>query len=221
MTVLGEVHQLADGAVTPNTPDSGVHLYTANGLPAFVSGSGQTMTVPGAQVSFFPANTVTAASLTNLAQGTYTGGDAVTGAIYETEVWGSGTQGSTQQTLQFAVVWGGTTMSSVTLGALYMSIGLTFRWRAAARVICRSTGAGATWTSLLTGELSANTNTLLTSGSSSANATNGFIHCESLADGTTTMDSTVNQTLGVSAAWGSTTGAPTLTSQVALFKRIC
>ena len=215
---LGEVHILdGSGGVTPNAVAGAAAMYTAtDGQPSYVTPSGLTMSNVGAQQGFFPVNTVTAASLQNLAQGTIPGGDAGIGSIYETEVWGSGIQGSTAQTLQFAVVLGGTTMTNLQLGTAFFTVSTIFRWHVTVRAICQTTGATGTWSSLLFGEISASGVNLLPT--ASGQATGAFTTCEST--GTTTQDTTVSNTLGLSAAWGATTGGPTLTSQVAVFKRI-
>lgn len=164
-----------------------------------------------------PGLTVTQATLNPLASATYTGGDAAIGSVYELEAWGNGVWGSTAQALELAVVLGGNTMSNITLGANFMATSAAFRWRATVRVVCLSPGTGGTWQSTVFGECSVYGTSLLTSGGSAVNATNSFISCES--SGSTTLDTTVNQTLSLSAAWGSTTGAPTLTSRHALFRQ--
>jgi hypothetical protein len=118
------------------------------------------------------------------------------------------------------VVFGGNNMpGTVTLGGSYMLLSTAFRLRVVGRVICHTTGAGGTWTSLMYGECSISGTSLLSSGASSANATSGFVACEST--GTTNVDTTADQVLGVSAAWGSATANGTVTSRVAIAKRIC
>lgn len=218
ITTLQEMHALITNGLVPATTAGQAQLYgESSGLPGYVTSAGLRMNVPGAQYVFFPNNTVTAISLTNLASGTYIGGDAGIGSMYEVEAWGNGTQGSTKQSLQLAVVFGGTTMASVTLGTVaFSAVSQAFRWRVAARVICHTTGASGTWTSYINAvhtDFGAASNTA----PGNSNVGLGF-SCEST--GTTTKDTTATQTLSVQAAWGSATGAPTLTSQVAVFKRL-
>ena len=218
---MGEVHALdGTGGVVPNAQPGQAQLYTAtDGQPAYVTPAGLAMGSMGAQQAWFPGNTVTAASLANLSFWTIPANDAAVGAVYEIEVQGNGTQGSTAQTLEFAVMLGGNTLSNLTLGANFMAASSTFRWHMVARAITLTTGAGGTWQSLLCGEVSVAGTSLLSSGASSANATSGVVSCEAAA--TTAVDTTADQTLGLSAAWGSTTGAPALVSRVAIAKRIC
>ena len=220
VSLLEEQHTVTDGGVVPNTPAAGAFaLYSSGGQPNWVDPAGQLFGVPGAQNAFYPGHTVTAASLNNLAAYTIPAGAATANAVYEVEVWGNGTWGSTGQTLQLAVLLGGNTMSSVTLGTQFMATSAAFRFRVAVRAVCQTTGAGGTWSSMISGEVSVFGANLLAAGGASANASNGFCSCEST--GTTTVDTTVNEDLGLSAAWGSTTGSPTLTSRVAIAKRIC
>lgn len=191
-----------------------------NSIPAgpYFNGPMGQQRMPSTAPATFPGNTVTQAALTTLASATYPANDATVGAVYELEVNGNGVWGSTQQSLQLAVVFAGNTMSTITLGANYMAAGLNFRWKARCRIICTNTGAGGTWKSEIEGHCSVTGTSLLTSGASSNNPTNSFFSCES--SGSTAVDTTANQTLALQAAWNSTTGAPTLTSRVAMFKRI-
>jgi len=216
---LLEAHTFADGP-TPNTPDSsGVTAWSGSGNLALMNSSGLQGNVPQAQTAFFPNNTVVnGTSLTNLAQGTYKGNDADVGATYETEVWGNGVQGSTAQTLQFGVVLGGTTLANLTFGTTAFgspAASVIFRWWGIARVTCVTTGGSGTWRSLVLAKVNAFTGNLAPGNSNQASGTS----TESTS--TTVKDTTVDQTVSLSAVWGSTTGAPTLTSQVAFFKRVC
>lgn len=201
----------------PGAQAGGVMLYGASGQPAYVNPAGQQMNVTGAQLATFPNTTVTAATLTNLASATVLANDAEIGAVFELEVNGNGTWAATTgQTLQLAVALGGTAMSSLTLGATYLAAGTNFRFKVRVRVFCHTTGATGTWSSEVEGELSAFGNNLV--GGAGSQNTAGFISCEST--GTTTKDTTVNETLALQAAWGATTGAPTLTSRTAIYKRV-
>lgn len=219
---LEEVHYFLVNTAPqpPNTLSDRIQLYAASsGVPAYLDASGLQMGMQGAQPATFPVIAVTAASLTNIATATVPANDANVGAVYELEVNGSGTQAATTAvTLQFAVALGGNVMSTATLGANFMAAGTSFRWKCRARVICHTTGNTGTWSSEVEGIVSVSGTTLLTSGASSANATNSFINCEIASF--TTVDTTASQTLALQCAWGSVTGSPTLTSRVAIFKRI-
>ena len=154
-------------------------------------------------------NTVTPTGLSNLAAATYQANDAQTGSIYAVEAWGYGTWGaaSSSGTLEFAVAWGGSTASNLTLGGTYMASSTAFRWHVTAQVMCESPGSGATWQSSIFGYCSIFGSTLLTSGASSPNATGGFCSGESTT--TYSVDSTSNQALALQAAWGSAGGSIT------------
>jgi hypothetical protein len=207
---LNEVLQLSNGP-TPNTPASGTaDLFASNGQIGYINASGLQMGLSGAQAATFPGTTVTQATLNTLASATYPGNDADAGAVYELEVNGNGTQGSTAQSLQVATVFGGNTMATFTWGSGFVPASQAFRWKVTIRVFCHTTGSGGTWSSEITG----------VADQFGTNITNSVaaVSCES--SGTTAVSTTSNQTLALQAAWGSTTGAPTLTSRVALFKRI-
>lgn len=223
MDRLGEVHALdGSGGIVPNAQPAQVQMYASGGQPNFVNPSGLNMNVPGIQQAFTPSNTVTAASLTNLAQGTIPAADAETDSVYELEVWGNGQQGTigNRQTLQLAVVLGGSTMASITFGSVALpDTAAAFRFRAVGRVICLVPGAAATWQSSILATVSQFSVNLTENAAAGSNNTITGFSCEST--GTTVKDSTASNNMGVSAAWGATTGAPTLTSQVALFKRHC
>jgi hypothetical protein len=218
MDALLESHTISDGP-TPNAPSSsGVTVWSSTGNLAIMNVSGMQGNVACAQTAFTPSNTVTAASLTNLAGGTYKGTDADVGAIYETQVWGNG-QGASignRQTLQFATILGGTTMANFTFGTTALpDTSAIFRFLAIARVICLTTGPTGTWQSSIFVQLN-QFNANLAVGNQ--NTLTGF-SCESTT--TTVKDTTADMNVGVSCAWGATTGAPTITSQVAYFGRVC
>lgn len=226
---MNEAHSLGTTTTdVPNTDPSAATLYgESTGVPAYVTDSGLQMNIPGAQYAFFPSHTVTGTGLTNMAQGTYTGGDAGVGSMYELEVWGNGVwDGTTRQTLQFQVVWGGTnTPAVVNLGTTWFSVSanMIFRWRATVRVICLTTGSSGTWQSFLDGVVStfsaAGSPTNMLPGSGTTQDTGPFFACES--GGTTTKDSTVSQSLGLSCQWGgAATNGQSITSQVAFFKKL-
>jgi hypothetical protein len=216
---LGEILSLLDGPIPNNPPSSGCQIFSANGQPNFLNFSSLQMSLQGAQPAIFPGTTVTAASLTDIAAFTIPAGDADVGAVYEVDVWGNGIQGTlgNRQTLQCGAAIGGTALQSVTFGTTaFENVGnQAFRFRIQARMICVTTGSLGTWTSYVKATVS-------DFGSNIAPGNNDFAEgfaCEST--GTTTKDTTVAQTASAQIAWGATTGAPSLTSRVAVFKRIC
>jgi hypothetical protein len=214
--LLSEIIKLYTQGI-PNNPSPGqVELYgdSASNLPGAVLPSGMNGTMAICKTVWQPLNTVTSASVTNLAAQQIPANDATNLAVYQIETWGDGTQGSTAQTLTFTVLLGGTQMRAVTLAAGSMGTGQAFRWRAKARVILESApGVSAAWQSYLKVNWSSTGNI----GPSNSNFAEGFT---SEANLTSTVDSTVNNNLGISANWGATTGSPTLTSRVAMMGRI-
>lgn len=217
---MGEVHALdGSGAVVPNAQPGQAQLYSANGQPSWIAPSGMQLGTVGAQQSFFPVNTVTSIlpSLGNLAAMTIPAGDAEGGAVYEIEVWGSGTQASgTRVAPEFAVVLGGTTMSTVQFGiTAWSAVSQSFRWVAVGRAINHTTGAGGTWSSYL---LVTTADSVTNTSPGNANFATAF-SCEIAS--TATVDTTADQTLSVSAGWTTNAGGPTMTSRVAINKRWC
>lgn len=217
--LLSEIIKLNLGVV-PNNPASGeVEIYgdSASGLAGQVLASGANGTIPFVHIVSQPLNTVTAASLTNLFTWTINANDAQVMAVYESQVWGNGTQASgSRQTLQFAAVLGGNTMSNVTFGTTaFEAVSQAFRFNVIARAICLTTGSTGTWTSYIDATV-ADFNGLAIAPGNNDFAT--AFSCE--LTGTTTVDTTTGNNFGVSAAWGATTGSPTLTSRIGIGGRI-
>lgn len=188
----------------------------SSGKPAMLPPAGVVMQIPGARLASFPNITVTAAALTTFTSATVNGGDAEVGSVYEIECNFNGVWGSTAQTLQFEVLFGGVAGVTLTLGNTWFAVSTAFRGKIRGRVICHTTGAAGTWSTEIEGELSANGVNLLPA--IGAQATGAFTVSESTT--TITVDSTVNELMSLQAAWGSVTGAPTMTSRVAVFKRV-
>jgi hypothetical protein len=213
--LMSEILKLNTQGV-PNNPSSGqVELYgdSASNLPGAVLASGMNGVIPVTKTVWQPLNTVTAATLQNLAAFTINAGDAQPLAVYEIEVWGDGKQGSTAQTLELSVVLGGTALQNVVLASGSMAANNSFRWYAKGRVICITNGSSAAWQSSVKANWSLFNGNI---GPGNNNFAEAF-SCE--ANTTTTVGSTAANTLGISAAWGATTGAPTLTSRIALGRR--
>lgn len=214
---LSEVLSLVPGPV-PGTPSSGTSIYAdPTGQPAWVDAAGLQMNASGAQLCTFPGTTVTAASLSNLATFTVPANDPEPGATYELEVFGNGTWGSTAQTLSLQCTYGSQTPAGggLNIGASTFNTSQNFRWHACCRVWCVTTGSGGTWQFSIHGEVSVDGVNLVPG--TTANNTGGFNCCTTTA---VTVSTIANQTLALQASWNSTTGAPTLTSQLAIPKRI-
>lgn len=220
--LLTEVHQQIDsGGNVPNTPTTANShiLYSNQGTPSWVNDNSLVLGAVGAQTAWFPGNTVTGTGLGDLAQITIPANDPIAFAIYEVEVWGYGTTGSANETIQFAVTCGGSTMASVTLGASWFNgaFSQAFRFHVTTRAICHTTGSSGTFSSQIFGECTAFGNNLL--GGNGSQMTGAF--CSNESTGTTTVNTTTGIAFGLNGAWGGTTGSPTMTSSVALAKRWC
>jgi hypothetical protein len=174
-------------------------------------------TYPQVRNVWAPGNTATAAGLTNIAAYTIQPGDTAVLSIHEVEIWGNGQQGSVgnRQTLEFAVKLGGTTASTVTFGTTSLpDTSAVFRYRVKVRCICQSTGSSGTFTSFVEAVVN-QFNANIAIGNNNEN-----IATSSESSSTFTQDTTSPFDLGCSVAWGATTGAPTLTSQVARATRL-
>lgn len=218
VALLNEILQLTDQGQVPNTPAANTFaLFSQLGQPQYVNDDGLQMGLVGAQQAWQPGNTVSGASLGNLASWTIPAGDANVDALYRTEVWGTGETGTSNATIQFAVVLGGTTMATTTTAAVFFNTAsFSFTWHYTAVLLCVSLGTGGTWMSAIYGEISALA--LVDPGSGNQN-TAGSCGCDST---TTTKDTTVAETFGISAKWGAAaTGSQGLTSQIAIAQRWC
>ena len=216
---LNEILTLLNTGPTPNVISGTVELFNNSGQLNTINGVGQQWEVPGAALATFPGTAVTAASLTTISSATVLASDPDVGAIYELETWGNGVQGSTKQQLEFAVNYGGTTMADVVFGTTaFEAVSVIFRWRAVVRVICHTTGTSGTWTSYVLATISDfDGGGNLSPADTNSNFGTG-IDCETT--GTTAVSTTASKTLALQAGWASTTGGPSLTSRVAVFKRI-
>ena len=162
--------------------------------------------------------TVTAASLTDLSNiYTIPASDAAAGTAYRLSAFGNGTWGSTAQTLQFAACLAGSAVGSnpPTIGSSAFSTSTAFRWDAQILLICATSGSTGTWYARINGSLSAYNTTLLPN--TGSQCTLAFSYSNTTA---VTQDTTVANTLSVRAAWGSTTGSPTLTCHGTTFERL-
>jgi hypothetical protein len=212
----------------PNNPATGeVELYgdADSRMLGQVLQSGFNGVIPFTFKSWAPGNTVTGTSLSNLASFSVNANDATVGinelAIYQLEVWGNGTWSSSAAAqLNLQAAFGGNTSfaGGVTIAASQWPASQAFRCHVTVRAIClASPGATASWSSLIFGEVTA-ANATIVNTTGGAQSTIAFCQCEST--GSQTVDSTVANTLGLSASWSVTTGAPTITSRVAFGGRI-
>lgn len=193
----------------PAATPGGFGLYAANGQPAYVNPAGLVMNLSGAQLATFPNKTVTGTALTTVISGTVPANDAEVGAVYELYVAGNGTQGSTAQGVTVAALLGATAIGNQpTSGSGFAAINTIFRWEVRAKLVCISTGAGATWYASILLTLTQNTA-----------AANSQTICASNSVAVA-ISSIVSNVFAVQLAWNSATGAPTLTANFGYFKRV-
>jgi hypothetical protein len=219
---LGEVHALdGTGGVIPNAQPGQVQKFAAaDGQPGYVTPSGLVMGNVGSQNAFFPnlTNAAVNTSLVSMGSWTIPGGDAAVGAVYEIEIWANGSQGTSQQALGLQVVLGGNNLATVTFGQNAAGgASSQFRLWVVGRAICHTTGAGGTWTTFINATVAR----FDASPQLSAGNANFATGTSSESTSTQPLDTTVDQVLGVSAAWGAITSGPSITSRVAIAKRIC
>jgi hypothetical protein len=113
------------------------------------------------------------------------------------------------------MVFGGTTMSGLTFGTTVLpDTAAFFRFWAIGRVICLSTGIAGAWQSSMFAQINQFAANIA---SGNDNTTTGF-SCEST--GSTVKDTTVDNQVSVSCAWGGTGGGPTITGQTVSFGRV-
>jgi hypothetical protein len=160
--------------------------------------------------------TVVAATLANLST-VYTipAGEAnYAGVAYELTCGGTGTWGSTQQTLQFAMFldtsFGGG--SSGKIAAAAFAISAAFAWNARMTVVCID--GISTWQ----GTMAVTVQETASSVNPGTAATNSVPVCSASGPHTAAIASAV--TASIQAQWGSTTGAPTITNSMTTFRKI-
>lgn len=172
---------------------------------------------PGDQdVAQLGGSTVVASSLSTIASDTVSAG-AVPGAVYEMEAWGNGTQTvANRQTLKMGVALGGNDMTSFVFGSTaFSSADTAFRWTAKVRVVCQTAGPTGTWTSYILATVSDFSGNIAPGNNNESTGTS----CENT--GSTTVDTTNDATMALRVAWGSTSGSPSLSTQIRLpIKRI-
>jgi len=140
--------------------------------------------------------------------------DSDVGAVYELEVWGNGsiTQAG-KTTLSFRANVGAVAMVTLGFGSTSFGNSNLFRWWATARIIVVSLGTGGQVRSFVKGNQSEwNTNLSPSNG----NVVEGH---QAESSGTNAKDSTRDGVFSLQASWGGS--GQSLTSQVALAKRVC
>ena len=158
--------------------------------------------------------TVTAASANNLST-VYTipAGEAYAGAAYELSCGGTGTWGSTQQQLTFAMALNGSSFGSAGAGkvaATALAASASFFWSAAYELT--SVDGVSSWNCKLT--------VIVAEGASAANpgtAATNTIPLAVMLNHTATVSSSI--TVALQALWASTTGAPTITNSMTRFRK--
>lgn len=214
---LNEIHAFGDSQV-PNTPGTGngSALFSLAGTAQHITDAGLTGALP-ATLSDTGQNTVTQASSTPLSAAfTVPANDANVGTAYRLIAWGTGTQGTSNQTLTLSLFFGGSSRSSFTIGTGEWTgtTSTAFRWKVELIALCATTGAGGTWSFCMSGYESATGNIFSSNG-----ANNTMAGCDSTA-ANVTVDTTVSNSMLLEANWGATTGGPTLTCRGQTFERI-
>jgi hypothetical protein len=155
------------------------------------------------------SHTVTAATQTQLSsQYVINANDAAVGASYRLCCWGTGTQGSSAQNILFrANRIGGSGLNAVTTGSGFCATSQQFRWWARMTYLVSATGSGGGGTGFLEGALE------------QISVTTGSVPFNSEWDGDT-VNTAANWGIEIDCAWGSTTGAPTITCKGTLFERV-
>ncbi len=211
--------ELQNVVATPNNPGGVALLFGTGGQPAWVNPAGLQARMVGARLGTVNTNTVTAAALSNLFNDTIPAGDAGTGSVYRARAWGFGTWGSTQQALTFAARFGSTAATVIgttpQIAATALAASAAFEWEVTAELVCVTSGASATWRANIKGTVTQTANAILP-----GTAADNTIAFTGGTSSDLTLDSTVNEAFGLSAAWASTTGAPTLTKTFGQLYRI-
>jgi hypothetical protein len=136
------------------------------------------------------------------------------GTIYRLTTWGLGTQGSTQEQMNFrGNITGGAGLGQIQIGALQMPASSVFNFKIIQELQILTTGAAGTWEANIAAIVSAGAGTIL-SNSGTANSS---------VAGSRRGNGSINTTafsLWVEAGWTATTGAPTLTTQGSFLERI-
>lgn len=180
-------------------------------MSTFLAGNRTTAGLLNHMYAAFDAtsHTVTAATQTQLSsQYVIAANDATTSNAYRLTCWGTGTQGSSAQTIAFrANTIGGSGLNSVTTANSFCATSQTFRWWARMTCGISAIGSGGTITGFLEGALE------------QISVTTGSNPFNSEWDGNS-QNTAANWGIEIDCAWGATTGAPTITCKGTLFERV-
>jgi hypothetical protein len=218
---VGAVATTAVGAVSGVAPlDSSSRLPVAN-LPTTAvtlvnSKSGPTVTLVPSDVGAVPVSTLptlTTATVANTVTETIVGSfvipanDASAGSVYRMTVYGTASSTGTP-TITFKVRLGGVSgVVLATFPAVTTASGVTSGgWWIETRLMCVSTGSGATWAA--GGTLNQQIANLTTAASA-----------PSLTNGTVSASSIISETLAVTATWSAASASNTVSSTVGILSR--
>jgi len=194
----------------------------ATGYPTVTDGTGGLSgNISVAQAATSNVNTVTGTTFANLAVFSIPANDAEAGAVYEVELGGFGTVGTTAQNLTLQARFGASpgaatdvvgVAAALNTAASGFSNSDTFQWSARVRAQCVTSGVSATWRIFLTGWVT--------------DTTTAFANTIAFAVGTgtapgsdVTQDSTALINIGLSAKWGSAVGSPSVSKSGSQFGR--
>ena len=153
--------------------------------------------------------TVTAASETLISsQYVITANDAAVGVAYRLSSWGTGTQGSSAQTLAFrSNIISGAGLAATTIASGFASTNAGFRWWARMTCLVSAIGSGGTITGFIEG------------GVVQVSTTNASTNFNAEWEGGA-VNTTTNWGIEIDCQWGSTTGSPTISCAGTLFERV-
>lgn len=196
-------------------------MYADNGNRLHVVNvAGSDLAVEGCGLASNSTVTATAATFTSLASAVIIANDARAQDVYRLTVFGYGTWGSTRQSLTIQARFGATAATVIggasVIDSTALAISAAFQFQFEMILSCVTSGVSATWRAMVTGCV-AETASNLDPGTPASNSI-------PIAEGTgatdVTLDSTANETMGISVLWASTTGAPTITKTLAFFEKL-
>ncbi len=217
ITVTGAANLIDSSA--PSGTSGQASLYSATGRASSVGPDGQALLLVGSAAggATVNKNTVTSSTEGVLSTVTVVANAAQIGAIWRLSVFGYGTWGSTQQTLQFRTSFAGSDIGDVvTIQNTDLVASATFEWNVQILLACVTTGVSGTWRSSISGCLTENSSAIIPG--TAANNTIPFSRGTGSSD--VTVDTTANQALKLTASWASTTGGPTITKTIGIFERV-
>jgi hypothetical protein len=168
---------------------------------------------------------VTAATQTQLTT-TYTipGNEPAVGSAYRLRFGGSGTWGSTQDTLAFSVSVGGVTVfANITLGASALAANASFRFAGWADIVFSAVGASGAvlGSSMIT--ITETANSIVPPGTYTQGnwaAQGSYVLTDANASASSTFDTTTDSVFIVKCAWGSAAHSSTITNRHTIFQKV-